>query len=99
MEFPFARSDCTFHKPSHLYTKNGSRGTSAKKKKQVPGCVTHLPFLVSVAHHWSSVVPEQLGVALWVEVPEVIEEMIKNVGLRHLERRRLIAKLQASLAT
>ena len=51
----------------------------------------HTPRLVSAA--------EQLGVALWVEVPEVIEEMIKNVGLRHLERRRLIAKLQASLAT
>lgn len=50
----------------------------------------HTPRLISAA--------EQLGVALWAEVPEVIEEMIKNVGLQHLERRRLIVKLQASLA-
>ena len=41
---------------------------------------------------------EQLGVALWSELPEVVEEMAKIVGLKHLERRRLIAKLQASQA-
>ena len=41
---------------------------------------------------------EQLGVALWAELPEVVEEMANIVGLRHLERRRLIAKLQASQA-
>ena len=48
----------------------------------------HGPRLCSAA--------EQLGVALWSEVLEVAGEMANLVGLRPLERRRLLAALQSS---
>jgi len=144
VEISFAQSKQPLHKPSHLHTKNGSRGTrntSNKKKTSIVTNTTQTPnahhfFLLDVAHRWSSAVlfvnmppgyrtgdstaqAHQAHLAIRTHAPSTARtptsirthkhirtrahrhtrtQPHKHVGLQHLERRRLIAKLQASLA-